>query len=129
MLVLTSKITVLVIGVTVLVLAGWGIFVPEKLRTWVSSTMDKHWGIYIAVIVRLVLGSALIVVAPASRFPVVFQVLGLLTIVVAIVVALMGRERIRRFLAWFSERFSAPVIRLWLLFGMAFAGFLVYGVL
>ena len=129
MLILTSKITVLVIGVTVLVLAGWGTFVPEKLRTWVSSTMDKYWGIYVAVIVRLVLGSALIVVAPASRFPVVFQVLGLLTIVAAIVVALMGRERIRRFLAWFSERFSAPVIRLWLLFGIAFAGFLVYGVL
>jgi len=129
MVILASQITVLVIGVTVIVLAGWGIFTPEKLKTSVSSAMDKYWGIYIAVIVRLVLGSALIVVAPASRFPVVFQVLGLLTIVAAIVVALMGRERIRRFLAWFSERFSAPIVRLWLLFGMAFAGFLVYGVL
>ena len=129
MLVFVSQITVLVIGVTVFVLAVWGVFVPEKLRTWVSSAMDRYWGIYAAVIVRLVLGTALIVVAPASRFPVVFQVLGLLTIVAAIVVALMGRERIRRFLAWFSERFSAPIIRLWLLFGMAFAGFLVYGVL
>ncbi len=129
MVILASQITVLVIGVTVFVLAGWGIFAPEKLKSLVASAMDKYWGIYSAVIVRLVLGSALIVVAPASRFPVVFQVLGLLTIVAAIIVALMGRERIRRFLAWFSERFSAPIVRLWLLFGMAFAGFLVYGVL
>ena len=129
MVILASQITVLVIGVTVFVLAGWGIFAPEKLKSLVASAMDKYWGIYSAVIVRLVLGSALIVVAPASRFPVVFQVLGLLTIVAAIVVALMGRERIRRFLAWFSEQFSAPIVRLWLLFGMAFAGFLVYGVL
>lgn len=104
-------------------------FVPDKLKTSVSSAMDKYWGIYVAVIVRLVLGSALVVAAPASRFPAVFRVLGLLTIVAAIIVALMGRDRIRRFLAWFSERFSAPVVRLLLLFGMAFAGFLVYGVL
>ena len=96
--------------------------------TFVTSAMDKSWGIYVAVIVRLVLGSALIIVAPASLFPIVFQVLGVIAIVAAIAVLLMGRERMRRFLAWFSERFSAPIIRLWLLFGMAFGGFLVYGV-
>lgn len=124
-----SRVVVLIIGVTVLVLAAWGMFAPDRLKTWVASAMDKYWGIYLAVIVRLVLGSALIIAAPASRFPVVFQVLGLLTIVAAIVVAFMGRERVRRFLAWFSERFSASIVRSWLLFGMAFAGFLVYGVL
>ena len=129
MVIFVSQIIVLVIAVTVIVLAGWGIFAPEKLRTSVTSAMDKSWGIYLAVIVRLVLGSALIVVAPASLFPIVFQVLGLMTIVAAIAVVLIGRERIRRLLAWMSERFSAPIVRLWLLFGMAFAGFLVYGVL
>lgn len=129
MVIFVSQIIVLVIAVTVIVLAGWGIFAPEKLRTSVTSAMDKSWGIYLAVIVRLVLGSALIVVAPASLFPIVFQVLGLMTIVAAIAVVLIGRERIRRLLAWMSERFSAPIVRLWLLFGMALAGFLVYGVL
>ena len=68
-----SQIIVLLIGVTVIVLAGWGIFAPEKLMTFVTSAMDKYWGIYIAVIVRLVLGSALIIIAPASLFPIVFQ--------------------------------------------------------
>ena len=128
MVILVSQISLLVIGVTIIVLAGWGIFVPEKLMTFVTSAMDKSWGIYIAVIVRLVMGSALIIVAPASLFPIVFQVLGVIAIVAAIAVLLMGRERMRRFLAWFSERFSAPIIRLWLLFGVAFGGFLVYGV-
>ena len=129
MVTLVSQISLLVIGVTIIVLAGWGIFAPEKLMTFVTSAMDKSWGIYVAVIVRLVMGSALIIVAPASHFPVVFQVLGVIAIVAAIALALMGRERMRRFMAWFSERFSAPIIRLWLLFGVAFGGFLVYGVL
>ena len=96
---------------------------------FVTSAMDRHWGIYIAVIVRLVLGAALIIAAPASPFPIVFQVLGSIAIVAAVVLALLGRERIRKFTAWLSGRFSALIIRLWLLFGMAFGGFLVYGVL
>ena len=108
MVIFVSQIIVLVIGVTVIVLAGWGIFAPEKLMTFVTSAMDKYWGIYIAVLVRLVLGSALIIVAPASLFPIVFQALGVIAIVAAIALVLMGRERIRRFIAWWSERFSAP---------------------
>ena len=128
MVIFVSQIIVLVIGVTVIVLAGWGIFAPEKLMTFVTSAVDKYWGIYIAVIVRLVLGSALIIVAPASFFPIVFQALGVIAIVAAFALVLMGRERIRRFIAWWSERFSAQIVRLWLLFGMAFGGFLVYGV-
>ena len=128
MVILISQISLLVIGVTIIVLAGWGIFAPEKLMTFVTSAMDKSWGIYIAVIVRLVLGAALIIVAPASQFPIVFQALGVIAIVAAIALLLMGRERMRRVIAWFSERFSAPIIRLWLLFGVAFGGFLVYGV-
>ena len=129
MLIVISQIVVLVIGVIVIVLAGWGLFTPEKLMTFVTSAMDKYWGVYIAVIVRLFLGAALIIVAPASLFPIVFQALGVIAIVSAIALALMGRERIRRFIAWWSERFSLPIVRLWLLFGMAFGGFIIYGVL
>ncbi len=129
MIILVSQIIVLVIGVTVIVLAGWGMFAPGKLMMLVTSLMDRHWGIYIAGAVRLVLGIALISVAPASLFPIVFQVLGLIAIVAAVALAVAGRERVRKFILWWSERFSASIVRLWLLFGLAFGAFLVYGVL
>jgi hypothetical protein len=129
MVIFFSKIIVLVIGVTVVALSGRGIIAPEKLMMFVTSAMDTYWGIYIAVIVRLLLGAALIIVAPASLFPIVFQTLGVIAIVAAIALVLMGRERIRQFITWMSEQFSAPIVRLWLLFGMAFGGFLVYGIL
>ena len=128
MVIFVSQIIVLVIGVTIILLAGWGVFAPEKLMAFVTSAMDKYWGIYIAVIARLLLGSALIVVAPTSHFPIVFQAVGVIAILAAITLVLMGRERIQRFVVWWSERFSARIVRLWLLFGMAFGGFLVYGV-
>jgi hypothetical protein len=75
------------------------------------------------------LGSALIIIAPVSPFPIVYQTLGVIAIVAAFALVIMGRERVRKFIAWFSERFSEAIIRLWLLFGMACGGFLVYGVL
>jgi len=117
MVIFISQIVVLVFGVTIFVAAGRGIFAPDKLMTLVTS------------ISRLVLGAALIGVAPASSFPIVFQALGWIAIVAAAALVVAGRERIREFIVWLSERFSAPIIRLWLLFGLAFGAFLVYGVL
>jgi hypothetical protein len=129
MYVLVSQSFVLLIGVTVMMITGWGVFAPEKLLMFVTSVMDKFWGVYVAVIVRLVLGTALIIAAPASRFPIIFQAMGAIAVAAAIVLAVMGRARIRRFITWWSKRFSVPLVRLWLLFGLAFGGFLVYGVL
>lgn len=129
MAILISQITVFIIGATVALLALWGVFAPAKLMTWVSTVMDKDWGIYIAVIVRLLLGIALIIAARASPFPVVFQVLGAIAILAAVALVLIGRAPVRRLIGWFSEHMSAAMVRVWLLFGIAFGGFLIYGVL
>ena len=122
-----SQIIVLVMGVAIFVFCAWGVFAPEKLMKLVAAVANHGWGIYSAVIVRLALGLALIVAAPDLRFPLVFQALGWIAIVAAVGLALMGRQGLRRLVAWF-ERFSPASIRLWLLLGMAFGGFLIYGV-
>jgi len=124
-----SQIIVLVFGIIMLVLSGWGILAPNKLMTLVTATMDRDWGIYVAVGVRLVLGAALIGAASGSNFPAAFHVIGWIAIISAVVVAAIGRKRLRDFIGWWSERFSAPILRLWMLFGLAFGVFLVYGVL
>ncbi len=128
MIIQLSQAVVLVLGVTVLVLSLWGMYSPASLMKMVSQTMDRAYGMYIAVIVRLVLGAALIIAAPVSHFPTVFLILGWIAIVAAVGLVLIGRERVRRTIRWF-ERHSVAAIRLWLLFGMAFGAFLVYGVL
>ena len=125
--VLISQTFVVALGVVVIVLAAWGLFAPEKLVAMVTSAMDQSWGMVVAVVVRLALGVALIIAAPVSRFPVAFQVIGAIAIVAAVALLIMGRERTRRFLDWWLQRFSGPMIRLWLLFGIAVGGFLVYG--
>lgn len=124
-----SQIVIIALGVTILMLSAWGVIVPDRLMMFVTSTLDRRWGIHVAVVVRLVLGAALIRVAPASLFPSTFQVLGVLALLAALTLTIAGRKRVRRFLGWWVEQFSASANRTWLLLGAAFGAFLVYGVL
>ena len=121
-----AQIIVLTLGVCVVLLSAWGIVNPGNLMKLVSSVLDKKWGIHFGIIFRLVLGAALIIAAPSSMFPAFFQALGWITVFAALALAIMGRKRIRRIIAWFNQ-LSTPVVRLWLLFGVAFGGLLVYG--
>jgi hypothetical protein len=121
------ELIIVVVGILVCAYSGWGIFAPQRLVRTVSAVMAKDWGIHAAVAVRLLLGSALIIAAPGSRFPLIFQILGWIAIAAAVVLALMGRDRLSRFVSWF-ERISPLMTRVWLLFGLAFGGFLIYGV-
>jgi len=123
----TSQIIVLAFGVMVCALSLWGFFAPGKLVKLVNDAMEKDWGIYVAVVARLLLGAALIVVAPDSRLPLVFEILGCFAIVAAVIILFAGRDRLRRFVAWF-EQSSQAMIRVWLLFGAAFGAFLIYAI-
>jgi hypothetical protein len=123
-----SQIVILALGVAVCAMSLWGLFAPVKMMKLVSGIIVKDWGIHFAVIVRLLLGAALIIAAPASRFPEIFQFLGWLAVIAAIAIVFMGRERMRRFVGWF-DRLSPAMIRTWLLFGIAFGALLIYGVM
>ncbi|MGK2924903.1 MAG: hypothetical protein ACSLE2_04725 [Lysobacterales bacterium] len=127
MIVEVSQVVVLIFGMVICGLSAWGIFAPEKLVKIVKSVMNRDLGIHVAVIVRVLLGVALILAAEESRFPAVFQALGWIAILATVIIAFVGRERLRRVIAWF-DRFSPTLVRVWLLFGIAFGGFLIYGV-
>ncbi|VUX55763.1 conserved membrane protein of unknown function [uncultured Woeseiaceae bacterium] len=122
-----SQIVVLVLGVVVCALSAWGLMVPDKVWKLVNGALGKNWGIYVAVVARLLLGAALVIVAPESRFPMAFEILGWLAIVAAVVFLFAGRDRLRRFVAWI-EQISQAVTRVWLLFGIAFGALLIYGI-
>ena len=119
---------VLVFAIAIGVACIISLYSPDRLMRFVQTEWDKPWTMYVAVVVRLILGAALIYAAPASRFPGVFTALGGIAIVAAIAVPIAGRKRIGVLLEWFAE--SPPLfVRLWLLFGLVFCGFLVYGIL
>ena len=122
-----SQIVVLALGAIICALSLWGFIAPEKLWKMINGVMEKDWAIHIAVIMRLLLGAALIIAAPQSRFPVAMEVLGWIAIVAAIAILFMGRDRMKKFIAWFQRK-TNTMVRVWLVFGIAFGAFLVYAV-
>jgi len=128
MLITLSDLCVQLLGISLCAFGAWGFFAPQDLLHTVKGVMDAKWGIYFAVLIRLLLGIALLIAAPTSRFPLVLLIVAWIAIVAAVSVVLMGRARLRKFVDWWLARFSPSVIRIWLLFALAFGGFLVYGV-
>lgn len=122
-----SRVVVMIFGIAICALSLWGMYAPLKLVQLVRGVMDRDSGIYAAVGARIVMGLVLLVTAEGSRFPRAFQVLGWIAILAAAFLAVIGREGMRKFVGWF-DRLSPALIRLWLVFGMAFGAFLIYGV-
>lgn len=121
-----SQVVVLAFGAIVCAMSLWGLAAPEKMMTFVYGAMEKDWGIHLAVGLRVLLGAALLVAAPGSRFPLLFEILGWIAIVAAVAILLMGRERLHKIVAYLKG-LPGAMIRGWLVFGAAFGVLLVYG--
>ena len=65
--------------------------------------MEHDFGMHVAVLARLAMGAALILVAADTRFPDVFAVLGWIAIVAAVALPVVGRQRLLKFIAWFDR--------------------------
>jgi len=106
----------------------YGLIFPQKLTQKVNTFWQKKSGMYIAIAVRLVLGLHLIAIAPFSKFPLVIKLLGYFAIIAAISIPIIGHEKIDKLLKW-VEQSGNTIIRLWLVIGLVFAGFLYYAVI
>lgn len=124
----TAQIVVVVFGIVVITLSLWGIAHPETLLRLVRSILDKSWGMAFAVVARIILGLSLLIAAPASKFIVLFTFFGWLTLIAAVALPIIGRERLVPIFDWF-QGLSNLVIRLWLMFGVLFGVFMLYGIL
>lgn len=114
-------------GIVIAVLGIVGLIAPGSLIRLVSAAWQSRAGLYLAIILRLVLGLALIGAAPGSRFPDALGILGVITILAAVIASMLGFERVRRFVQWWAARPSG-FGRAWGLVAAVFGVFLVYAV-
>lgn len=120
---------VLLAGVWLGVFVVLGMMSPARLLRFVEQMMAAAWGIVFAVGIRLALGVAMLIAAPAAPYPLAFTVVGWIAIAAAIVGAALGRRRLQRFAQWWIDRFTPAGTRAWLVIALAFAAFLIYGVI
>ena len=101
------------------------LFDPEIIFGAIRGNLDKPGLQVVAIVLRLVLGILLIEYAPVSRFPLIIEILGWLSIAAALTFMLIGRANFLRLMNW-ALSLLKPYGRIGGIFAAAFGGFLFY---
>ncbi len=84
--------------------------------------MFRFWT---AILVRVAIGVLFLLAAPSCRLPVVVQVVGILALIAALAIFLIGRTRLDSFLTWWLGR-PQSLIRSWSIVAIGFGALLIY---
>ena len=101
------------------------LFDPEIVFGVIRNNLDKPELQVLAVVLRLVLGILLIEYASVSRFPLIIEILGWLSIAAALTFMLIGRANFLRLMNW-ALSLLKPYGRIGGVFAAAFGAFLFY---
>lgn len=122
---MTLTAVIILFGALIL-LAGSIIIINPDL---VFGLLDRHadsLGLHVlAVVIRVIIGLVLIVEAGVSRFPLVIEIIGWLSIIAAAVFALIGRKNFLRLMNRVIS-LAKPYGRMGGMFAIGFGGFLIY---
>ena len=117
-------VIVAVLGALIALLGLVGLVQPERFRS-IFTAMDGQTRFIIAIALRLAMGGVLWWLADELRHPHVMRVLAAIAIFAAVMLLIMGRERLDRLIGWWLSR-SDGLLRVSALFAAAFGVFLVY---
>ena len=98
---------------------------PEVIFGFLRNNFDKPVPHILAVVIRLILGALLIYQSNISKFPFLIEVIGWLSIVAAIFIAVMGRRNFNRLMSW-ALSLVKPIGRVGGVLAAAFGAFLIY---
>jgi hypothetical protein len=119
-------IVLIIIFGALTLLAGIVIVInPEVIFDFLRNNLDKLVIHILAVVIRLVIGALLIYQSNISKFPFVIEVIGWLSIVAAIFLAVMGRQNFNRLMSW-ALSLSKSFGRVGGILAVAFGAFLIY---
>ena len=101
------------------------LFDPEIIFGAIRDNLDKPGLQVVAIVLRVVLGILLIEYAPVSRFPLIIEILGWLSIAAALTFMLIGRANFLRLMNWALSLLKSYG-RIGGIFAAAFGAFLFY---
>ena len=117
---------IIVFGALIL-LAGIVILINPNLVFGLINKQAESLGLHVlAVVVRLLLGVALITQSGDSRYPLAIEIIGWLSIVAAASFAVIGRNRFKRLISW-GMSVAKPFARIGGVAAVCFGAFLVHG--
>ena len=117
----------LAFGVLIVALGVFGLVSPSKLLR-LEEYSRKLPVRYIASAIRLLMGAALFLAAPASRATGVLRTLGIFIFVTGVITLFFDSERFRKLVDWWSAHGPA-LARVWAALALVLGIFLVYALI
>lgn len=98
---------------------------PKVIIGFLESNKEKVWIHVLAVVVRAIIGICLILQSNISRFPIIVEVFGWLSLIAGIAITVIGRNSFQQLMNWVITMVK-PYARLGGLASAAFGVFLIY---
>jgi len=119
-----------ILSLMVVAFGALGVISPRRLLAFVQR-FETPAGLYSAAAFRLVLGLTLLFAAPDSRAPDIIRIIGIIIVVAGLITPLIGIERFRHLLAWWSwwSEQKPSFMRAWAGLALVFGMFIAYAVL
>ena len=118
------KLLIILFGVLIC-LAGLTILIlPEKFKNIMNRWTGQPRFLF-AVIIRVLFGALLLSEAANLKFPLAMKVIGAISILAAVVLLLIGQERMDRFIDWWMKQ-SDNLLRVSSVLAIAFGAFFIY---
>ena len=118
-------ILIIIFGALTLLAGVMIIINPENIFGLLSKHSDKLEMQILAIVVRLVLGVLLIYQSGFSKYPLVIEIIGWLSIIAALFFAVIGRNNFKRLISW-ALSLAKPLGRVGGFVAVCFGAFLVY---
>ncbi|WP_041421748.1 hypothetical protein [Shewanella sediminis] len=98
---------------------------PKVIIDFLESNKEKLWIHILAVVVRVILGICLILQSNISKFPIIVEIFGWLSLTAAILITVIGRSSFQQLMNWVITKVK-PYARLGGLVSAGFGVFLIY---
>ncbi len=118
---------ILLFGILILLSAAVILVKPDIIFGLIRSNSESLGLHVLAVVVRLILGIALITYAAESKYPVALQVIGWLSVTAATVLGVIGRSRFKGLIRW-ALSIAPSFARFAGFLAILLGGFLIYAV-
>ncbi len=109
-------------------LSAFCVLFPQKLIDIMPRLIDSKLAKFSDVTIRVLLGISLILSSKTAIFPIIFTVFGYLSLAAAIVIIVMGNNKVEAIVKYISDMFSIWTVRLFCLFSVLLFAFLIHNI-
>lgn len=118
-------LTVKILGILIVSLVIILLIRPELMKRMLEYVLKEPVFIYVAAVVRILIGSFLLLAASQCKIPIIILILGLLILAAGIFIFFVGQNRAKAMLTWVIEK-TPTVHRLFAIVALIIGALLIY---